>query len=394
MPEFIPGLLLNQAFYWEAVRPILDSQFPGLAHSAALIGWGSDVLGLDTPASRDHGWGPRLVLFLDPSHFEAERPAIYEALCQRLPVRFRGYSTHYSQPDPGDNGTQATRDLEHGPVNPMIPIDTIDRFWKASLGVGAYQALTPRHWLTFQEQSLLSLTAGKVYFDGLGLEVVRRRFAYYPRDVWVYLLAAQWQLISQEEAFVGRAHSVGDEVGSRVIAARLVHQIMGLCFLYEKRYAPYSKWFGTVFKQLACYSRMGPLLEGVLTAGDYPQREASLAAAYTLSVKLLNGLDLCPPLDSRTRTYSAWHALRGGVAELPLDDPRNTRPHQVIFAGRIADALYAALDRPQDFPPLPLLGSVNTFMVPSSDALQNGFITRLWQSRLSGPDSETGHPPD
>jgi hypothetical protein len=36
------------------VRPVLDAHFPGLAHSAALIGDGSDVLGFDTPVSRDH----------------------------------------------------------------------------------------------------------------------------------------------------------------------------------------------------------------------------------------------------------------------------------------------------------------------------------------------------
>ncbi len=47
MPEFIPGLKLCEAFYWQAVRPILDAAFPGLAHTSALIGYGSDVLGYD-----------------------------------------------------------------------------------------------------------------------------------------------------------------------------------------------------------------------------------------------------------------------------------------------------------------------------------------------------------
>ena len=43
MPDFIPGLTLAERFYREAVRPILDSRFPGLRHSAALIGTGSEV---------------------------------------------------------------------------------------------------------------------------------------------------------------------------------------------------------------------------------------------------------------------------------------------------------------------------------------------------------------
>ena len=62
--DFIPGLELARRFYWEAVRPVLDADFPGLRHSAALIGTGSEVLGFDTPMSSDHHWGPHAMLFL------------------------------------------------------------------------------------------------------------------------------------------------------------------------------------------------------------------------------------------------------------------------------------------------------------------------------------------
>ena len=47
-PTFIPHLELARRFYWEAVRPALDAEFPGLKHSAALIGTDSEVLGFDT----------------------------------------------------------------------------------------------------------------------------------------------------------------------------------------------------------------------------------------------------------------------------------------------------------------------------------------------------------
>lgn len=45
MPEFVPGLELSRSFYEEVVRPLLDDAFPGLVHSAALLGPGSEVLG-------------------------------------------------------------------------------------------------------------------------------------------------------------------------------------------------------------------------------------------------------------------------------------------------------------------------------------------------------------
>lgn len=70
MTEFIPGLELSKSFYKEAVKPILETQFSGLRYSAASIGYGSDVLGFDTPVSTDHEWGPRLLLFLSEEDFE------------------------------------------------------------------------------------------------------------------------------------------------------------------------------------------------------------------------------------------------------------------------------------------------------------------------------------
>jgi hypothetical protein len=371
MPDFIPGLQLSQAFYWEAVRPILDAQFPDLPHSAALLGYGSDVIGLDTPVSRDHGWGPRLILFLAPEDFAATQPLVHEALRQNLPVRFRGYSTNYGAPDPEDSGVRPVREIESGPVEHMVAIHTIASFWQQELGVDPDQPLSPVDWLTFAEHSLLSVTSGQVYYDGLGLEGVRRRFAYYPHEVWLHLLAAQWGLISQEEAFIGRTSSVGDELGSRVITGRQVEKLMRLGFLMEKRYPPYSKWFGSAYRQLDCWTSMGPLLENTIGAGSYPEREAWLAKAYTLAVEMHNSLGITPPLDARTRTYSGWHLLRDGVTDVAVGDPRDTRPHQVIFGERIAGAIRAAIRDPQVLVLAPCAAAVSQMLAPSSDAVES-----------------------
>jgi len=43
MQNFIPGLKLSELFYMEAAKPILDSLFPQISYSAALLGWGSEV---------------------------------------------------------------------------------------------------------------------------------------------------------------------------------------------------------------------------------------------------------------------------------------------------------------------------------------------------------------
>src|SRR5689334_12495782 len=112
-PEFIPGLKLSRFFYQQAVRPILEREFPTLRYSAALIGWGSEVLGFDTALSRDHHWGPRLLLFLREQDLPQLHERINETLAKNLPCEFLGYSTNFSKPEP--NGVRHPEKIFNGP---------------------------------------------------------------------------------------------------------------------------------------------------------------------------------------------------------------------------------------------------------------------------------------
>jgi hypothetical protein len=107
--HFVPGLVLTEGFYREAVKPILESHFRGLPHSAALIGFGSEELAFDTEMSTDHSWGPRVMLFLSPDDFVTKKDAIWEVLSHQLPREYLGYPTNFSPPDPNDNGVQQLR---------------------------------------------------------------------------------------------------------------------------------------------------------------------------------------------------------------------------------------------------------------------------------------------
>ncbi len=89
----LSGLALAEGFYVEAVRPIVERVCPGLRHSAARIGQGSEVLGYDDEVSQDHDWGPRLELFVDPSDADLHRQRLVDALAEDLPRTFRGHST-------------------------------------------------------------------------------------------------------------------------------------------------------------------------------------------------------------------------------------------------------------------------------------------------------------
>ncbi len=371
-PAFVPGLELNRGFYEQAVRPILERHFPGLAYSAALIGFGSDVLGFDTPMSRDHMWGPRLQLFLPLEDFERLRLEVDQVLRQELPVAYGGYPTHFSRPD--QEGVRLAQRVDHGPVDHLIEIDTIPAYFRRELGIDPNAAIRPVDWLSFQEHRLLSLTGGAVFHDGLDLEPVRRRFRYYPRDVWLYLLSAQWMLISQEEPFLGRTGEAGDDLGSRLVTARLAERVMRLCFLIEKRYAPYSKWFGTAFRRLACYPQIGPPLERALAAGEWREREHWFVQAVQAAAELHNSLCITPPIPAEV-------------------SPFHNRPFLVLHSEVFAEACRAAIqdDGLRRLPPY--AGSVNQFLVPSSDVLQDVELCRRVACALfDAPGEEPGLP--
>jgi len=352
MPDHIPGLTLSERYYWEVVRPILDQSFPRLPHSAALLGPGSEVLGFDTARSTDHHYGLRLILFLNAEDWPGLSAKVDEALRQGLPVQFSGYSTNFTPPNPNDNGVRLPQWVEKGPVNHIIEITTVEAFGRRELGIDPFGEFTAQDWLLFEEQRLLTLTRGRVYYDGLGLlGALREKLVYYPQDIWLYLLVAEWQKISQEEAFVGRTGEVGDELGSRLVAARLVQSLMRLGFMMERQYIPYSKWFGTGFSRLACAPRLTGALQGVLSAATWGQREEYLCQAYTLTAEMHNVLGITPPVETQPSLYHG-------------------RPFRVIHGDEIAAKIKAAI-RDERVRCLPEdIGSVNQFLV-SVDVLNN-----------------------
>jgi hypothetical protein len=340
MPDFIPGLELSRLFFAEAVRPLLDGAFPRLRYAAGLLGSGSEVLGFDTEMSRDHDWGPRVDLFLEEDGFDAARSAIDTILRERLPRTFRGYPTSFSDPDPTDHDTRLPVRREEGPISHKIGIHTPRGFFRAYLNFDPAGEIHPADWLTFPEQKLRTITHGAVFHDGVGLEALRARFAYYPHDVWLYLLAAGWGRIGQDEHLMGRAGLVGDEIGSALIGARLARDVMRLCFLMERTYAPYPKWLGTAFARLACAAELSPHLRGALAAGTWREREAHLVPAYEAAARMHNALGVTEPLPETARGFFdrpfrviALHGFAEALAARITDERLRTLARRPLIGG-------------------------------------------------------------
>lgn len=352
-PSFIPGLELCRHFYFEAVRPLLDEAVPGIAHSAARLGSGSEVLGFDTARSADHEWGPRLQLFLDPQDVTRHGASIIALLSERLPKTFRGYPTHFAPAGEAGIGVMETTD---GPVHHRVEVTDLGAWFTAQLGFDPCRDVTPADWLATPTQLLAEVTGGAVFHDGLGrLVPARAALDWYPHDLWLHLLACQWQRISQEEAFVGRCGEVGDELGSAVVAARLVRDVMRLCLLMDRRYPPYSKWLGSAFARIPGASSLTPVLTAALAATDWHIREHHLTRAYEAVAVMHNQLGLTDPVDPTTRPY-------------------HSRPFQVLHAERFTEALIARITDPA-IGSLPTIGTVDQF-IDSTDVLSHPELTR------------------
>ncbi|MEV1026894.1 DUF4037 domain-containing protein [Streptomyces sp. NPDC050264] len=355
-PAFIPGLELSRRFYLEAVRPVLDQAVPALVHSAARLGSGSEVLGFDTARSADHEWGPRLQIFLSPQDATRHGARIRELLTDRLPKVFCGYPTHFA---PTGEARIGVMQVTNGPVRHRVDVTDPGAWFSAHLGFDPRRDVSPTDWLATPTQRLAEVTAGAVFHDGLDgreqLGPARANLDWYPHDLWLYLLACQWQRISQEEAFVGRCGEVGDELGSAVVAARLVRDLMRLCLLMDRRYPPYSKWLGSAFALTSRAADFTPVLSAVLAAPDWHVREQHLARAYEITAALHNQLALTDPVDPATRPY-------------------HSRPFQVLHAERFTAALIARITDPA-VRALPMVGAVDQF-IDSTDVLGRPELTR------------------
>jgi hypothetical protein len=352
-PPFIPGMELAEGFYKDAVKPVFEAAFPGLAYSAALIGSGSEVLGFDTQTSTDHHWGPRVMLFLAPGDFTKYKEKIRDVMGRKLPREYRGYSTNFSEPDPNDNGVQLLRARSSGPINHRVETFTNGGFFTEYLGVDIDKKLDALDWLTLPQQKLRSIVYGRVFHDALGLEKIKQRFSWYPPDVWLYILAGLWQRIGQEEHLTGRAGQAGDEAGSAVIASRLVRDIMRLAFIMEKQYPPYAKWLGTAFSSLKSAPGLKPVLEGVIHGKSWQKRDKYLAEAYAIIAEMHNALGVTTPLPTTPQLF-------------------HQRPFHIIDGARFTAALLDKIDAPWLTPAMRRspLGSIDIF-TDNSDMLED-----------------------
>jgi Domain of unknown function (DUF4037) len=329
------GAGLARRFFTGAVEPLLSQAVPGLGYAAARLGSGSDVLGLDDEMSRDHDWGCRLTLLVDQDAGD-QVPRISRLLEQGLPERFGEFPVRF--PVTWDSS-----------VCHKVEVATVADFAASRLGVDPTGGLSVLDWLSVTGQSVLEMTAGPVFTDRTRtLAAVRTLLAWYPPDVERYVLAAGWQRLCQSLPMVGRTAEAGDELGSRLLSARLAGDLLWLAFALSRRWAPYAKWRGTALRSLPVAARLGPLLDAAAAPG-WRERENALATAC----EVLLGIQ-------REQRHPAPES-----AVIPFFD----RPYRTVDQA-VPQRLLAGITDPDVARLPPIVGSIEQW-VDSTDVLSN-----------------------
>jgi uncharacterized protein DUF4037 len=211
-------------------------------------------------------------------------------------------------------------------VRHHIEVTSLGKWLISQFGFDPRTEMSTAAWLATPQQSFLQVTAGAVFRDDIGdLTAVRALLSWYPRDVWLWMMASQWHLIGNTEPLIGRTAECSDALGARLIASRLVRLAMELSFLQERRYWPYNKWFGTAFSRLESAGSLGAHLDALITARDHQTREQAAVRTLRVAAERHNSLGVTPNVDAMFGDFQV------GVNNA-------VRPYRVLNAGRFGDA--------------------------------------------------------
>lgn len=336
MPDFIPGIDLARLFYEDHVSSIVDD----VPHAAALLGEGSEVLGFDTERSTDHAWGPRLQLFVE----EDAAPELSARLDEGLAQDVRGWPVRFFR-------------WQEDAVTHHVEVWTLEEWLGKTLGYDPRNGMPSERWLALPQQTLLHVTAGAVFHDETGeLTKVRELLAWYPKDIWLWIMMSGWQRVQDTEPMVGRTAEVGDEIGNRLVIARLIGHLISLCFLQERRYAPYVKWRAMAFTRLKAAEELGPRFQAALSAATFEARIEAVAESLETVARRHNDLGLTEHVDPRT-----------GPFDVKINDA--LRPFKVLNANRFVKACSDVIEE-ADLKELDAVGAIDQIL-DANDLITN-----------------------
>ena len=324
------GLELCRRYYYECVKPIIEEKYSLIKdnYSCALIGWGSDVLQNDDEYSKDHEWGPRLLIFVDNERKYAITE-LKKLLNEQIPFDFLGYKTRF---DFDANGVRILSHTNKGVTN--IDFFIYDEYIKIFLGVIAPESESD--WLYILENKLFEITSGEIFYDAN--DILRKKLKiykdYYPLNVWKYRMAYLWLNIGWNIDVIGLLYKRDNIISAKIAVYKTILPLIKLISVYNKKYSPcYIKHIEKEFYKLPHISNeTGFLLEECLKTDDMIKIKNNLETIIEKIMIFHNSLSELPniyiekplygrgfwDIDCENIANIIYESIQGELKEIPL----------------------------------------------------------------------------
>jgi Domain of unknown function (DUF4037) len=277
------GLSISREFIESTLLPLLQKSLPNDFDrlAVAIVGTGSEILGMDDEISRDHHWGPRANVMYLRADADRLRDKLRRLFDEELPRNYGEYAIHAN-------------------IGNLTGVccGAVEDFFLRFLGTDELPA-RDLDWLALCEVDLFHVTAGQVVYDGPG-ELTRRRqaLAYYPANVWRKRIADWCMYVTGRDApyNIHRVSKRHDDVTCTIYFGLCVKRLMELCFALNCQYAPYTKWLNQTYRKLPKYADdLAPLIDRAFSESSWKQRVHILVEANYVVADALADLDLTDP---------------------------------------------------------------------------------------------------
>ena len=232
--DAVKGIDICRKYYETYVRPMIDEKFPGYASkiAAGLVGEGSDAFGFDDELSRDHDWGPSVVLWIS-KETDAEIGDALRTAYEELPGEMDGI-----------------RRAPYVRGKSRRGVRVIPEFFERLTGAAEYEDID---WRNTESSKLAAAVNGEIWRDDEGIVTAFREKLSkgYPEEILFLNLAQYCAVFSREGQYnCSRVKSRGDDMTSRMFAYDAIRDAMKLKYLSENRFFPHDKWLRKGLKDL------------------------------------------------------------------------------------------------------------------------------------------------
>ena len=269
--EWVSNLERSREFYEKYGKPMIHTHFPKYESCIAVgvVGEGSDCFGFDDEISIDHDYAPGFCMWLTTEDFEDIGEAL-QAEYDKL------IAEHVA--DSVNNRFLKSR----------RGVFDINDFYNQVLESNCDFEAGEADFYGIEEWRLAAATNGAVFVDASGVfSEVRRLIGYYPDAVWRAKLAGALHEFSQyAQSNYARMMARADCVTAAICKVKAVESTMNLCYLLNRRYAPYYKWKKKGLEQFEISRRILPLLEKIVALPSQEEAwKAEIYSSTTVNVK-------------------------------------------------------------------------------------------------------------